>query len=432
MSSNFPNLFDGQPLKQTTKRTVHIGCGTYRFMDMSQMRYVDTVPVARFDGTYNTLFALDYIGGGPGRSLQDFHDAMLGRFNQFTLTFNGNTYNNCWFDIERITFQEKAFNWYTSEVKLKQFPDTVFPTITVSDPSLPTLGDGTGGPQNQYPNPLYHTESNVIVDLDAATRYAYHRIDSPIAGGSLELKTITPAEAAIFEAFFIQMGGMYGIFTLNYNGIAYVNCHFTTTDLVIDYSQDPGACSLSLPWEAVPVSGVAPPTPTPTPTSAVLTITTSQTETPSTPYSVSLVSANGVIALSGVILNLNTLNGGGAWGSTANTSGNIQGGGYSSLLNYGAGFTLDVYQGVGFGIPSGPIVLQVYGASIALIMPDLSTATVTPHTASILYGPVSPSSLTDFISNPGNAVDGSPSTYATIQRQSVVSDYPVLVLSDWS
>lgn len=226
--------------------------GIFRFLDMSEQRFVSRVPVTRLEGTYGTLFTEDYIGGGASRSLQDFHDAMQGRFGQFEVTYDSVLYTNLYFDQDVITFQENSVNLYNTQVKLKQFPATGFPTITVSNPSLPTLGNGTTGPQNQYPNPLAHHQSNSIVDLDDAGRFAYHRINTAIPSGALQLRTITPAEATIMENFFIQMAGQYGIFTLTYNGISYVNCRFTTDSLVIDYGTEPGVRSMTLPWMAVP------------------------------------------------------------------------------------------------------------------------------------------------------------------------------------
>lgn len=251
--SNYPNLTDGKPLKQTTKRTVSMNTRVYQFLDMSEQRYVMRTPVQRIQGDYNTLFADEYTNGTTG--LQDFHDQMQGRYDNFSLTFDGQVYsNNMYWDSDTIQFSERSINTYSSSVSLKQFPSTTFPTITVSNPSLPTLGaSGSGGAPGQYPNTLYHLESNAIVDLDDTARYAYSRLISPIAGGVLILKTITRQEAQNFENFFIQLAGRYGIFSLTWNEVAMTNVRFSTDDFVLDYSQGPNICSVTLPWVNVPV-----------------------------------------------------------------------------------------------------------------------------------------------------------------------------------
>lgn len=253
--SSYPNLSDGQPLRQTTVKTIHIPCNTYRFVSMKEQRYVAGVPVARFKGAYNSIQKVDYQGGGTSHSIQDFYDAMEGRFGEFTLTFNSSVYNGMYFDQgDALLFNEKSVNLYSTSVTLKQFPasGTGFPSITVVDPALPTLGNGTTGPQNQYPNQLIHQFSNVVVDIDEAARYLWARVSLPIPGGVLAFAAITDAEADIFENFFIQMAGMYGIFTLNYNGIAYANCRFNTEDFVRDYGISPNVNKITLPWTVVP------------------------------------------------------------------------------------------------------------------------------------------------------------------------------------
>lgn len=256
--SQFPNLSDGQPFRQTTKRTNSLSTTVMRFLDMSEQRWVNRTPVQRFEGSYEDINFADYSGAGTSHSLQDFADSMQGRFGQFDVTFpaGGTLYSNVYFDgADRLNFQEKSVNLYATMVKLKQFPAGGFPTITVVNPNLPTLGaSGNSGPLNQYPNQLFHTWSNSVVDLDDAQRYVYARISSPIAGGVLQLAAITDAELANFEAFFLQVAGRYGIFTINgYNGVNYTHARFDTDSFIVDYSLGPGINSVVLPWVTVPV-----------------------------------------------------------------------------------------------------------------------------------------------------------------------------------
>ncbi len=250
--SNFPNLSDGKPLRQTTKRSLNIPVQIFRFLSMKEQRFVNSTPTYSFQGDYGDLSAVDYAGGGTTHSLQDFYDSMTGEAGQYTLTFNSNSYGNMYWNADRLQFQELSYNLYSTSVTLKGFPNTSFPTITVSDPALPTLGNGTTGPQNQYPNPLYHLFSNSLVDLDQTARYVYSRISTPLKGGVLMFQAITDAEVAIFEAFFIQMAGQYGIFSLNYNGVA-MHCRFDTPSFTVDYSSSPNCNKVILPWLEVPM-----------------------------------------------------------------------------------------------------------------------------------------------------------------------------------
>lgn len=245
--SSYPNLTDGNPFRQTTKRTLSLRTEVLRTLDMKEQRYVCRTPTYRFEGQYGEIFSTDYS------TLQGFHDSMQGRFGQFDLTFNGILYSNLYFDQDRIEFNEQSVNLYSTQVRLKGFPDHGFPTITVSDPTLPTLGStGTGGPLTQWPSTLAHMQSNAIVDLDDTARYAFHRINTAIPCGVLQMPVITPAEAQRFEDFFLQLAGRYGIFTLVYNSIT-MHCRFDVDELVLDFSRDPGVVSITLPWCAPPI-----------------------------------------------------------------------------------------------------------------------------------------------------------------------------------
>lgn len=251
--SNFPTLLDGQPVRQTVKKSLRIPVSIFTFVSGKEQRYVDGTPTYSFNAQYPDIYASEYKGGGVAHSIGDFYDAMKGTFGVYNLTLAGKLYSNLYFDGNgQITFDEKAVNVYGTTINIKGFQSDAFPTITVSDPVLPTLGNGTTGPQNQYPNQLTHRFSNSVVDVNDTQRLVYARWASPIPGGVLTFQAITDAEAAIFEAFYLQLGGAYGIFTLAYNGVSYTNCRFSSQSLDRDFSGGPNVNRFNLSWEAIP------------------------------------------------------------------------------------------------------------------------------------------------------------------------------------
>lgn len=251
--SSFPNLTDGLPFRQTIRRTLSMRTEVLRTLDMKEQRYVDRTPTYRFEAQYGEISAADYT------TLQSFHDTMQGRFGQFDVTFDGTLYSNVYFDQDRIDFKENSLNNYATSIKLKGFPDQAFPSISgLVDPTLPTLArlsvfpyDFAHGPLTQWPSSLGHIQSNVIVDLDDTARFAYHRLNTAIPCGVLQMPVITELEASIFEQFFLVMGGRYGAFRLIYNSVNMV-CRFDTDEMVIEYPS-PNVCSITLPWCSPPV-----------------------------------------------------------------------------------------------------------------------------------------------------------------------------------
>jgi hypothetical protein len=169
--SNFPLLNDGKTTRQSVKRTLSLNTKILRYLDSSEQRYVSRTPVQRLEGAYNNLVASEYTNGTTG--LQDFHDQMLGRYDNFNIAFNGHTYTNFYFDSDKINFTEASYNLYKTQLVLKQFPSAGFPTITVSDPNLPTLGNGTNGPLTQWPSQLYHKRGMPGIVLQVVFRAGY-------------------------------------------------------------------------------------------------------------------------------------------------------------------------------------------------------------------------------------------------------------------
>lgn len=226
--ASFPNLADGKPVAHPLTRVISCKTRVYRFLNDTEQRWVQRIPVNRFDMPYEALSAADRS------TLDTFFVARKGRFDQtWDLTILGTLYANLAFDHDDFLVREPGPLQYSVALSAKQFPSGAGATITVSDPAFPTLSSGAIA---QHPSSIAKVFSNAIEDTPDGQRISWNRVATSLPTWVLGFPIITDTERNTLMDFFIQLRGRWGQMSLLWDGTNYQKCRFADDDMRIRYN----------------------------------------------------------------------------------------------------------------------------------------------------------------------------------------------------
>lgn len=100
--------------------------------------------------------------------------------------------------------------------------------------AFPTLASGA---KVQKPYRVDSSFLHVTNDMKCGVRFSYSRRVNPLRKFTLTYPSITDADLATLEAFFVSMRGRYGVFDYtDLDGTTYSNCRFDQDSLEVNYS----------------------------------------------------------------------------------------------------------------------------------------------------------------------------------------------------
>lgn len=234
MSTFFPidDLPFAYHLMYPLTRTPTYSTKIQQFMGDAEVAYVAQLPVVKFTLVYTQIDA------DSKATIQSFFNSQGGAStSSFSLVVDGITYNNLIFDTDVLEFvQDQVPNHWSVNIPLRQTrPDSSTFAAPSGSPVYPTLASGA---LTQKP---YHVASQFLRatnNMPSGPRFSYSYRTDPLKAFTLTYSSITDADLATLEAFFVAMCGRYGLFEFtDVEGNVLENIRFDQDTLPITYKE---------------------------------------------------------------------------------------------------------------------------------------------------------------------------------------------------
>jgi len=210
MPATLPTVRGGAVALYPITRTNTLPVGVQKFLNASEQRFKRGAPLGSFELNYSLLPAADRD------SLKAFYATVKGSFDntwQFTLV---NTYTTCMFTEDGFSSVEQQPNLYSVSLRFRQIIKGG--AVSVAGSSWPVTSTGATSQRPFTQTVQYRTTGN---DNPTGMSYDYAWWGSGLTGfptrglmrWKLEYPSLSDADMAAFEAFFVAMNGRWSTFS---------------------------------------------------------------------------------------------------------------------------------------------------------------------------------------------------------------------------
>lgn len=224
--STYPNpLPSGATWRTPLTRTLAFQTGIARGLDSTEQRWSITPGDESFELNYQDLITSDRD------SLLTFIESVKGKFDStWSFVFNGTTYTNCFFDLDKIEFMEQSTpGLSTAKIVVRQVRRVA---DSGSPGSFPALSSGADGAPMQLPYTLGR-QYDVIAVKTEQSRSAWYNRATGFRTWSVGGPTLVDADALALWDHFRKCHGKLATFSMTDpdSALVYSSCRYGSDSL---------------------------------------------------------------------------------------------------------------------------------------------------------------------------------------------------------